>query len=177
MLLRQGVIIPVVPEHEDVMKTTIKSSLLVITEVVCESCWHVNLPLEKLGAKDGVLGSSLQQQHLGVGVFCQPVCQDTSCRSSSNNYLTTKYTQTNISFSSSQDNPPFHTDHSIHLVKLNIFISSRSQTDGRWTNRTPLIENIPTESCHRHRHYELRNDKNIIHISLQLTDWLQHKAL
>ena len=44
----------------------------------------MNLPLQPLGAEDGVLRPSLQQQHLLIPVFCQPVGQHTPSRTRTN---------------------------------------------------------------------------------------------
>merc|ERR1712212_963626 len=71
-------------------KTIFRNSwtiLLVITEVVGESCRHVDLPHQRFAPQCRVLRSSLQQKNLVVRIFSQPVCENTSSTSSANYHL------------------------------------------------------------------------------------------
>ena len=53
----------------------------------CEGGWHVDLPLEPLGAEDGVPGPGLQQEYPLPGVLGQPVGQHTPGRAGAHNNL------------------------------------------------------------------------------------------
>merc|ERR1719400_825064 len=72
VLLRECVVVPVV---------------LVVTEVVGERGWHVDLPHKGLASQGRVLGSSFQQKNLVVRILGQPVCEHTSSTSSTDYHL------------------------------------------------------------------------------------------
>ena len=72
VFLRDRVIIPVI---------------LVVTQIVGQSCRHVDLPLQPLGAEDCVPGPGLYKEEVGAGVLRQSVGQDTAGRPGSHHDL------------------------------------------------------------------------------------------
>lgn len=62
-------------------------TVLVITEVVGQRGWHVDLPRESGASQPLVLGSGLQQTHGLLGVFCQAIGKDATCWPCPNDHI------------------------------------------------------------------------------------------